>query len=143
MNIVQILEAHMRALRDEIRELSSQPGIDYIELRHLCEELEIHMTMEDQSLVPALKQLNMAPADFSEIHNCHAEMRQIIKRIQDEQRPEIPEDLNQLREVMERHFQEIDDELLPALERLSPDQKDTLARQVEQFKLRTLQKQSR
>ena len=133
-HIAHLAEAYQAALesgRDDTQDLVDE----------LCRELEIHSTLEEEILYPALARIPELAILVDEAHADHGRVREVI----DEIRQMDPGDVQiaglvlQLAEDVEQHVSDEENVLFPQLEQRMGEQLQELERRMEQLRRRLRQ----
>jgi gas vesicle protein len=90
---------HVEQLFDQF-EQSSDPAI----ARTVCEELEVHTTVEEELVYPGLREVDEEIAEHSQEE--HDEADQIIQKVKKAEGDELRKQMKELRDSVEHHVQE-------------------------------------
>lgn len=131
--------AFLSAEHDQLRDLFarvSRPDEDRREvLKELMQVLNTHVALEGQVVAPALKNHVPGSEDMVQaLHDNHHEVSQILTLIERRKvnSPDVPDMVNDLLEMTERHIAMSDREMFPRLrESLTPEQLEALGRELD------------
>jgi len=125
-HLAETFQAALEDGRDDTQELVDA----------LCRELEIHSTLEEEILYPALARIPELTILVDQAHVDHARVRELIDEIRqmDESDPRIAGLVLQLAEDVELHVSEEESVLFPHLEQHLGEQLEELGREMEQLR---------
>lgn len=115
-----LMDDHARIKRLFLRANQEPQNLDIA--LDVCDELNIHATIAEEIVYPALRQLNAGLADEAE--DDHEEERELIAEIEDldPDDPAVDAMMSQLKKSVMRHIEREESAVFPVIDRGLPDQ---------------------
>ena len=112
MNAIELLKEQHRAILDALSEMTESGKIDDRGLRHVADQLVAHMVIEEHVFYPRSRELmeDMVKEAFEEHAVARFELARAMMARGEERKPRV----TVLKELLEHHIQEEEDELFPA-----------------------------
>jgi len=135
MNAIDLLKADHKTVKKLFKQLEKTPADDYARkemlFRQICDELEIHASLEAQIFYPAVLEVPGKDAEDAVLEA--QEEHKIVQELLDGLKDRAPGDptfdakMKVLRETVEHHADEEEDDMFPVARKLGSDRLDQLA----------------
>lgn len=128
-----ILQDHRRV---EARFAAFSAG-DASAVGQIFDMLSAHDDAEQSALYPLMEAVGVPPAALRDAHLAHTRIKALLDHARQQEGPALVADVAALQQAVQRHVQQEERTLLPALaERATPAQLDGLAARIHQVKQR-------